>query len=216
MAESGSGQELLGSGVFFKPHEAVAIVQQLLQAEWADAAEPAIRLENVLVGADGEVRCQSCATASPADIGWLLENMLPAGVGVRVPGALRLTIARACGAIAVPPFGSLAGLSAALDRFEQGDRRDVVRQLVMRSGMLQLPPANATQAAPTPQPVQPSREDRRRRGTSRSDLRRDLREADARLFALMTATEPLPPPPPPWVPTTAPPRRRGRYVSALA
>jgi hypothetical protein len=92
-----------------------------------------------LLGADGEVRCEPCAAPTEADIGWLLENMLPAGVGVRVPGALRVTIARACGAIAAPPFGSLAALSAALDRFEQGDRRDLVRQLITRSGMLQPP-----------------------------------------------------------------------------
>jgi len=201
MAESVSVQQLLGGGVPINPHEAVAIVQQLLQAEWADTGERAIRADDVLLGADGEVRCEPCAAPTEADIGWLLENMLPAGVGVRVPGALRVTIARACGAIAAPPFGSLAALSAALDRFEQGDRRDLVRQLITRSGMLQPPPALNPEA------------DRRRRGASRSQLRRELRDADALLFALLAALEAPPGPP---AQTSAASRRRAHYVAALA
>jgi len=219
MAESVSVQQLLGNGVSILPHEAVAIVQQLLQAAWDATAERAIRAENVLLGSNGEVRCESCAAPSTADIGWLLENMLPAGVGVRVPGALRLTIARACGAIAAPPFSSLAALSGALERFEQSDRRDVVRQLTTRSGMLQFSPAQSSQPAQSPQPAQNPKpaqkpgEDRRRRGISRSQLRRDLRDADARLFALLAAMET---PPAPSVQTIAPPRRRAWYVSALA
>ena len=66
-------------------------------------------------------------------MGALLEAMLPGGTGVRVPGALRLVIARACAFfVDAPSFGSLEELSAALERFERGDRREAVRQLIAR------------------------------------------------------------------------------------
>ena len=63
----------------------------------------------------------------------LLETMLPpmdAQTDVRVPGALRLTIARALRVLDLPPFASLEAFAEALDRFVVQDSGTVVMSLV--------------------------------------------------------------------------------------
>ena len=63
----------------------------------------------------------------------LLETLLPpldARGGVRVPGALRLVIARALRVLDLPPFPSLDAFAEALRRFAEEDSRDVVSHLV--------------------------------------------------------------------------------------
>ena len=63
----------------------------------------------------------------------LLESLLPpldARIDVRVPGALRLVIARALRVLDLPPFESLDAFAEALHRFETDDVRQVVSRLV--------------------------------------------------------------------------------------
>ena len=64
----------------------------------------------------------------------LLETLLPpldARTGVRVPGALRLVVARALRVLDLPPFASLEAFADALNRFAADDSRAVVTNLVV-------------------------------------------------------------------------------------
>jgi hypothetical protein len=187
--------KLMGSGVPVEPHEAVAIVQQLLHIDWtavppqAPSRPPSV--DDLFLSPEGDVRCRDCGLApSVAEAALMLETLLPRGTGVRVPGALRYTIARAFAVVDAPSFESLAALSSALERFERGDRRDTVRQLVDRW----LKISGVAAAAPVT--------DRRREPISRAELRRQLREADRLLFehqqAALRAAAPI---------AAAPPRR---------
>jgi hypothetical protein len=54
-----------------------------------------------------------------------------------MPGGLRYAIARALLDVDAPPFDSLADFSATLGRFEQGDRRLVLRLLAHRAGLVE-------------------------------------------------------------------------------
>jgi hypothetical protein len=124
----------------------------------------------------------------------LLAEMLPHEGTVRVPGALRYTIARALSEVEAPPFASVVDLSAALSRHEQCDRVSVVRELYARAAS--KPPQR------TATPVE-----RRRRTPSATTLRRQLREADEELFSHLhrTLAAPAPPQPVPPGPAAADP-----------
>ena len=63
--------------------------------------------------------------------GQLLEALLPAfDAQVRVPGALRLIVARALGTMDLPPFPSLDSFADALSRFAACDPEECFRQIV--------------------------------------------------------------------------------------
>lgn len=194
MPETISMRQLLASGAFIAPHEAIAIVQQLLQNQWDGDADRGFQLDDLKLSDDGNVQHPPCQEPKECEIGRLLDSMLGAASGHRVPGALRLAVARACRALDAPPFGSLAALSHSLERFAGGDGHEVVRGLVSRA--LTPAPATSTESEPmraaTPSAmasspiavVEPSRPERRRSAIGVSAVRRDLREADARLFKL--------------------------------
>ena len=168
--------ELLKAGVILEADEAVAIAQQLIAAlrdpGETDEVQPPYgppSTANVFLKADGTVFCRGCkATPVVSEIGNLLDSMLPEG-SPRVPGGVRYTIARALLNVDVPPFGSLDELSRDLARHELGDRDAAVRRVLARYG--------AVSTASAVSPV-----DRRRHHASVIDLRRALREADARLL----------------------------------
>jgi hypothetical protein len=180
-------RDAIDRGVELKHHEAVAIAQQLIASINTDGqpaaplGPPSLEppsLENVGVGPDGSIVCRTCASASSvSEIAVLLEAMLPRGGTTRVPSALRFTVARALCEVLAPPFASLLELSAALTRHEQGDRSQVLRDLYARV------------AATSPRVVAFDGE-RRRRGPSVAELRRQLREADEELFHQLNATHP--------------------------
>jgi hypothetical protein len=90
-----------------------------------------------------------------------------------------VTLARALRDVEAPPFDSLLELSAALTRQEQGDRSAVLRDLYAR-------------AAATPLRIVGLDGERRRRGPSVAELRRQLREADEELFGQLNAIQPAP------------------------
>jgi hypothetical protein len=124
--------ELLDRGIVVQAHEAVAIVQQLINDVASRGASlPAgppsvtsIYLEN-----DGQAIGAGCDVTPEAAT--LLQAMLPAGAG-QVPGALRYTIARGLLEVVAPPFDSIGDFSRALERFERGDRRAAVRSFLSR------------------------------------------------------------------------------------
>ncbi|HEV3058149.1 MAG TPA: hypothetical protein VGY48_07860 [Vicinamibacterales bacterium] len=87
---------------------------------------------NVYVAADGTVSCAGCdAALATFEAAIFLESILPSGV--RVPGGLRYSLARALLDVDAPPYDSLEDFSHALARYERADRGQVVRGLVGRA-----------------------------------------------------------------------------------
>jgi hypothetical protein len=200
--------ELHAKGLTFEATEAVAIAQQLISGLLSDAAEvrppygpPSV--DSVWLQDDGSVVCLGCRTTpAVSEVGIFLEALLPAG-SPRVPGGLRYTIARALLNVDVPPFDSLADLSRDLERHERGDRVEVVRGVLARA-------SGQRSAALSPL----SLVERRTARTSASELRRALREADARWYEHQLHVTPaavidLYPPP------TLPPRDRTPTAAAV-
>jgi hypothetical protein len=167
--------ECLAAGVVFEAHEAVAIAQQLITSLRdvpsgnGDAPSGPPAADTVLLRTDGSVICCSCSvTPAVSEIGIFLEQLLAPG-SPRVPGALRYTMARALLNVDVPPFESIDDLSRDLSRHERGNRAELVRRVLAR--------ASAPRALATT-PVA----ERRRHGHAVTTLRRELREADVRLY----------------------------------
>jgi hypothetical protein len=184
--------ELRAEGVGVSPHEAVAIVQSLIDAELsATSMEPPFgppTLESVTIASDGSVGARGCA-ATPAiyELGILLHALVQ-GTS-RVPGGLRYAIGRALLEVEAPPFDSLAEFSRGLERFEQGERSAVVGALFARAQAAKpVAPALIALATPSPRVASsPVRLERRRSGASTTELRRQLRDADRQLFERQAA-----------------------------
>src|SRR5581483_8910229 len=139
-------------------------------------------LESVTIDADGSVCSRGCAT-TPAvyELGILLHAMLERVS--RVPGGLRYAIGRALLEVEAQPFDSLDEFSRGLERFEQGERGAVVRVLFGRAQEVRAAAATApAQWTPAAVAASPARVERRRSGVSPTELRRQLREVDRRLF----------------------------------
>jgi hypothetical protein len=144
---------LLRRGVRLETHEAVALARELL-AHPGGIPTP----DNVQLGSDGSASCIVIdgmpSTASVAD---LLLTLLPAGTP-NVPAPLRYAIARGLESVEAPPFASLGDFSSALERFEKGASRDVLRTLLQRarpSRPIAAAPRPVTPAAPGSSPVAP-------------------------------------------------------------
>ena len=102
----------------------------------------------------------------------MLQELLSAGAGA-IPGALRYTLGRALLEVEAPPFDSRQQFSAALERFEDGPRAEVIAALHARASSRDTRPA-----------------DRRRATATLAALRRELRDADLRLYAATIAPRP--------------------------
>jgi len=176
--------ELRAAGVDVSPQESVAIVQSLIHSELSAAAlHPPFgppTPESVTIDADGSVSGRGCAT-TPAvyELGILLHALVEGAS--RVPGGLRYAIGRALLEVEAQPFDSLDEFSRGLERFEQGERSTIVRALFDRAQAV-LPAA----ASPAPQSTAVASStpyvERRRSGASPTELRRQLRDVDRRLF----------------------------------
>lgn len=179
MPTSRSLRELVSAGVVFTPEEAVAVVLSLIHAPDDDRPPDAPgppSLDTVHVSADGGVLCRGFqATPAVSECAILLDAMLPRSS--KAPGWIRYLIARALLEVEAPPFDTIADLSAALARHERRPRETVLRELVQRV------------AAPVA--AGPAIAERRQTAPSTAELRRQLREADAALFARAMT---LPPP----------------------
>jgi hypothetical protein len=162
------------------PHEAVAIAQQLMHdcADNAAARPPfgPLSLDSVAIAADGSVHCtHSDATPSVPEVAIVLQQLI-AHTDSRIPGGLRYAIGRALLEVEAPPFDSLTEFSQALERFERGERNAAIAALYGRAVDLALDLLV---------PVQASEEgDRRRRMPSATEIRRQLRDADLRLYQI--------------------------------
>lgn len=200
--------ECRAAGVVFEADEAVAIAQQLitslrdpLNTDELHAPYGPPSTENVFLEDDGSVACRGCRmTPVVSEVAIFLEDLLPPG-SPRVPGGLRYTMARALLNVDVPPFDSVEDFSRDLARHERGNRASLVRRALARVGRpLDLAPVPVV--------------DRRRSSTSATTLRRELRDADVRLYqgrdlenAEPAAIDMVPAPPPP---------QRGRTLTATA
>jgi hypothetical protein len=209
MAPLRSIAELTAIGIIFRAEETVAIVQQLIHNIPADdcRVKPPFgppSPDSVLIDEAGLVTCRTCETTlGVSEVAIFLQQLLPAGTP-RVPGALRYMIARALHDVDAPPFDSLEEFSAGLARFERGDRVAVIRAMVERMSSTALVHTQATY------------DDRRRRMPTASDFRRELRAADAQLYAQLQARRALPSAPPPSPPLPAPPPERRRTATIAA
>ena len=136
---------LLGRGVRLETHEAVALARELL-AHPCGIPTP----ENIQLGSDGSASCISTdGMPSVASVADLLLTLLPAGTP-NVPAPLRYAIARGLEAVEAPPFASLGEFSSALERFEKGASRDVLRGVLQRGARPSRPIAAPFAVAPTP------------------------------------------------------------------
>jgi len=163
-----------------QPPEAVAIVQQLIATPNAERLTPPLgppTTATVFVAADGSVSCStSDSTFAVSELASLLDVMLPSGVANNaIPGGLRYTIARARMEVDAPPFDSLSEFSRALARHERGERTAVIRRMIAR----------ANQQSPDG-PL-----DRRSADPAVAQLRRQLRDADARVYDQQRAIDAL-------------------------
>src|SRR5438270_82443 len=166
--------EVQQAGIAIEADEAVAIAQQLVAAmrrpDAISIVEPPFgppTTRNVYVSADGRAICRACETTpAVSEMAIFLQSLL--SPSVHVPGGLRYTLARALLDVDVPPFDSLDDFSETLARYERGPREQAVRRLFDRlHGRRALVPVVAVE--------------RRRRSPS-TELRRALRESDARLY----------------------------------
>lgn len=121
--------------IWLRPADAATIARELaLQA--AGGTLPGIPSSHVIrFQQSGEILVEG-PVASGREIeraARLLESLLPgfdAPPALRVPGALRLVVARGLGTLDLPTFQSLDAFAEALHRFAEDDARTVVRELV--------------------------------------------------------------------------------------
>lgn len=134
--------DLSAAGVRLRPYEAVTLVRELLlqvtRGEVAGVPSAhVIRLSSTgAVSVEGPVGAGGRPVMQAAE---LLDSLLPgsdAGPQFRVPGGLKLAVARALGTLDVPPFPSLETFAEALERFAATDAVETVANLVESWGEL--------------------------------------------------------------------------------
>lgn len=127
--------DLSAAGLRLHPSEAVAVARDVtMRAESGDL--PGIPSANVIrFKSDGTIAIEGpiAAGRSVERAARLLDAMLPgfdAPPELRVPGALRLVIARALGTLDLPAYRSLDEFAAALGRFSAPDPVAAMKDLV--------------------------------------------------------------------------------------
>ena len=129
-----------------------------------------------------------------SELAALLDSIMPAaGTSIGIPGGLRYTIARARLEVDAPPFDSVEEFSTALARHERGDRAAAIQRVIARANAAD--PAGAL--------------DRRRADPAVAQLRRQLRDADSRVYDQQRAIDALS-----MMAARPPSGSRGRAVAA--
>jgi Tol biopolymer transport system component len=149
--------DLSGAGVRLRAADAVTIVRELL-LQVSRGELPGVPSAHVIrltgggaVVVEGPVAAGGGVVSRGAQ---LLDSLLPpfdATGELKVPGALRLVVARALGTLDLPAYASLEEFSAALDRFAEPDPRVTVRRLVEQphvSSRISHAPASGEPSAP--------------------------------------------------------------------
>jgi hypothetical protein len=102
----------------------------------------------------------------------LLETLLPSfQIGARVPGALRLIVARGLGTLDLPPFDSLQAFADALSRFAAADVEECIRALMVSQPERSRLPESDAQIVNSPSVVGSEQD----RAITISDIRRARR-----------------------------------------
>ncbi len=130
--------DLAAAGVAVNHAEAVGIVRDVvLRASRGEL--PGVPSAHVIrLSASGAVLVEGPVAADARAVpraAHLLDSLLPgfdAPAEVRVPGALRLVVARALGTLDLPAYSSLEAFAEALARFESADPQVAIRELVAR------------------------------------------------------------------------------------
>lgn len=130
--------DLASSGIAVHHGEAVAIVRELIRRAAAGELPGVPSAQVTRLHASGEISVEGpIATDDRAVVraATLLQALLPgfdAPGELRVPGALRLVLARALGTVDLPPYASLQDFAGALERFASTELPRAVRELVVR------------------------------------------------------------------------------------
>jgi cytoskeletal protein RodZ len=147
--------DLSSAGIRLRPYQAVTLVREiaLLVARGGAPGVPSahvIRLApSGAIGIEGPVAAGGPDVARAAQ---LLDTLLPgfdAAGEFKVPGALRLIVARAAGTLDLPPYQSLDEFATALTRFAHADAAAVVRELV--GSVAPAQPESAAEGGPVPE-----------------------------------------------------------------
>ena len=154
--------DLSAAGVRLRPYEAVTIVRELLRlvARGEVAGVPSahvIRLSGSgVVSVEGPVAAGGRPVMRAAQ---LLDSLLPgadAGNQFRVPGGLKLIVARALGTLDLPAFPTLDDFAEALARFSATDPAAAVANLVVSwSEFVAARVPDTVEAEPTAAQIQP-------------------------------------------------------------
>ena len=148
--------DLADTGFAVSHVEAVTIVREVvLRASRGELpgvpSAPVIRLNALgAVLVEGPVAADGWAVRRAAH---LLDALLPgfdAPADQRVPGALRLVLARALGTVDLPPYSSLDAFAQALTRFASPDLQTTVRALVARQSVSVAPDEHIAPAGSEP------------------------------------------------------------------
>ena len=129
--------DLSAAGVRLRPYEAVTLVHELMLqvARGEVAGVPSAHV--IRLSASGTVSVEGPVGAGGRPImraAQLLDSLLPAsdaGNQFRVPGGLKLVVARALGTLDLPPFTSLEAFADALSRFSATNPAATVTNLVV-------------------------------------------------------------------------------------
>lgn len=131
-----SPAELSAAGVALHPAEAVAITREILGRVRRGELAGIPSADVLRFTSSGDILVEGPVAADDSvDLAArLLDTLLarPAGPEVRIPGALKLVLARAQGTLDLPPYPSLESFASAIDRFAAPDASGVVASLYAR------------------------------------------------------------------------------------
>ena len=126
-------------GIALRPMDSVAIARELVLQVSRGILPGVPSLHVIRITPSGALLVEGpVAAAGSRSIpraAQLLEALLPpfdASADIRVPGALRLALARAMGTLDLPPYQSLEAFAEVLHRFAPTDTAKAMRDLVLR------------------------------------------------------------------------------------
>src|SRR5688572_13538843 len=134
--------DLSAAGIRIRPYEAVTIVRELVLQVVRHELAGVPSSHVIRLSSDGTISVEGPVGAGGPSVpraAQLLDSLLPsagAGSRIRVPGSLRLVLARAQGTLDLPPFESLEPFADALERFGSTDPVATVRNLFSAWGEL--------------------------------------------------------------------------------